>query len=104
MFASLSESLVGVVSRFAAAAGASMVFEEPCYFYRLEGVIEVTAEESEGTRRLNTEDATVVDGTWKYRSAYSLARIQDQIASSLTLGVEAPDGQVRLTGDPRERR
>ena len=69
MFASLSESLVGVVSKFAAAAGAAKVFEEPCFFYRLDKAIEVKAGDKEGMRKLRREDAAVVDETWKYRSA-----------------------------------
>lgn len=94
MFTSLSESLVGSVSKLAAAAGAEKTFEEPCYYYRLDQAPDTSLTDLASIRSLQKEDALVVDATWKYRSEHSLPRIQQQISSGLCLGVEAPDGQV----------
>ena len=94
MFTSLSESLVGSVSKLAADAGAEKTFEEPCYYYRLDQAPDTSSTDLASIRSLQKEDALVVDATWKYRSEHSLPRIQQQISSGLCLGVEAPDGQV----------
>ena len=97
-------SLMRGLCRIAAAAKGEKQFQELCYFYSLEApVTEPGGQGQDGgpgarggckVRPLTTDDADVVDATWKYRDQTSLERIQAHISCRLSAGVQVDEGTL----------